>query len=280
MGLLRIPVRYLSMHGTSLEDNVESNIKYTETVWEINAEETAIVLVDVWSKHHLKTHMNRTGAIMANRIAPVIQSARKVGIPIIYAPTPEIARKYPQWTRYAGEEEIFAYPPSPKPQSDWPPKEFKERKGEYTKYSLLSIEVPPDHIEWYEIYREGGIADSIKPETEDFVVATGRQLHRLLKDRGILHLFYAGFATNICLIGRDYGMVPMRRRGYNLILLRDCTSAVENHYTVADLLTTKVFMMHIERDNASTTSEDFIKACDLLPHHVDEPNREEAACQI
>jgi len=59
-------------------------------------------------------------------------------------------------------------------------------------------------------------------------------------------------------------MRAMADRGYNMILIRDCTSALESHDTVAQLLTTRLFIQDIEGHLAfSTTSEDFITACDL-----------------
>jgi len=262
VGLIEVPIRYLSVHSTSYEDNVETNIKYTETVWELDTREAALVLVDVWNKHHIRSHMERTKQIMARKIAALIRIARKVRIPVVYAPSPDIAKKYPQWVRYAGEEEIPTIPPSPIRHSDWPPMQFRKREGIYEKYARLPQERPPDYKgilpHW------DAIADPIKPEPEDYVVATGGQLHRLLKDRKILHLFYAGFATNICVLYRDYGMDAMCKRGYNLVLVRDCTPGIENLYTIADFSVTKVSVMQIERKNSSTTSDDFINACKVL----------------
>ena len=56
----------------------------------------------------------------------------------------------------------------------------------------------------------------------------------------------------------------MADRGYNMILIRDCTSALESHDTVDQLLTTRLFIQDIEGHlEFSTTSEDFITACDL-----------------
>jgi nicotinamidase-related amidase len=116
---------------------------------------------------------------------------------------------------------------------------------------------------WAERLEQRRIVPEVEPLSDDFVVATGEQLHRLLQDRGILHLFYAGFATNICIPFRDYGLRAMRRRGYNLILLRDCTTAIETHDTVAELLITRLAIRDFEMmDIAWTaTSDDFLQAC-------------------
>src|SRR5918911_1717435 len=101
--MLRLPVRYLSMHSTCPDDNVEANIAPTDTVLELDPRQTALVLVDVWNKHHVKSHMERTGQIMRERIAPLLPVVRQAGIRVIYAPSPEVAHKYPQWQRAFGQ---------------------------------------------------------------------------------------------------------------------------------------------------------------------------------
>ena len=49
---------------------------------------------------------------------------------------------------------------------------------------------------------------------KEFVVATGEPLHELARQLGIMHLIYAGFATNWCILNRDYGMWAMAQRGF------------------------------------------------------------------
>lgn len=96
------------------------------------------------------------------------------------------------------------------------------------------------------------------------VVATGDQLHRLCKDRGILHLFYAGFAANICIPCKDYGVRAFRARGYNTILLRDGTTASESQVTIADLAGTRQAIRQLEMADVATTvtSAAFVEACE------------------
>lgn len=69
------------------------------------------------------------------------------------------------------------------------------------------------------------------------------------------------FATNWCVIGRDYGMIAMCNKGYNNILIRDATTGVEFHDTVNDLTATKISIREIETKYAwSTTTADFVAA--------------------
>jgi len=257
MDLIRISVRYFVMQGTNPEDIVESNIRYSEVIWEIDSNEAALVLVDLWNKHVIRSHMERIVEIVDDKISSAMQIARKAGITVIHAPSGTIAKKYPQWTRYAGDEELN--PPRWQPPS-WPPEDFRNKTEKYAQYAhrFYSEDISKFAREYY---KDQEIPEIVKPEPEDFVIATGRQLQRLLEHRKILHLFYAGFAANDCLIHKDYGVRAMGERGYNIILLRDCTTAIESSYTLKNSKATELIVQYIELRYSSTTSEDFIKAC-------------------
>jgi nicotinamidase-related amidase len=223
------------------------------------------VLVDVWNKHHVKSHMERTGRIMREQIAPLLPVVRAAEIAVIYAPSPEIAHKYPHWQRNAVEAVPESQQPKSKiqnPKSDWPPADFRRRTGAYSRYARRPGETPagyegplPDWWHW------DAIDASIAPQMEDAVVATGEELHRLLSERQILFLLYAGFATNICVLYRDYGVHAMGARGYLPILLRDCTTGIENRDTLADFTTTRLAIQEIERRYYSALGSDLARAC-------------------
>lgn len=252
MGTLSLPVRYWAMESGAPEENLESNVRYVEPEWTVESEETALVMVDVWGSHAWKSHLDRGMAIAAAKLVPVVEAARAAGVTIVHAPAPLAAKKYPQWTRFADDADID---PRPAPDQAWPPEEFRLRQGEYARYDLTPSRPVPVVPEAEEI------ADLVAPRPEDLVVATGSQLHRAMIYHRVLHLLYVGFATNSCVILRDYGMNAMRRLGYNTVLLRDCTTAIENTQTVADEGMTRYAVMDIERSSASTTSSDFIAAC-------------------
>ena len=84
----------------------------------------------------------------------------------------------------------------------------------------------------------------------------------MLTHRRRLHLFYAGFATNICVLFRDYGTRAMAQRGYNVILLRDCTTGIEHRETLEGHWLTRAAINSIEIFTGhTTTSEQFLRAC-------------------
>lgn len=255
-----LKAQYQAMQSTCPDDNVEANIVPTQAELNLDPVETAMVLVDVWGGHPLKSHYERTGRIMATTLRPCIEAARRARIAVIYAPSPPVARAYPQWLRYASEEELESDEHEHEP--DWPPPEFRQCDGKYSSLRRSPNESPPNyHGELPDWWHIRDIAASIAPTPEDFVVATGEQLHRLLRHRRIVHLIYAGFATNICVTYRDYGLQAMRRRGYSPVLLRDCTTGIETRETIAGFAITEAVLKDLERWFYTSDSRAFIQAC-------------------
>ncbi len=246
------------MHSVSPDDNVEANIAPVEEVYEIDPGAAALVLVDTWNKHPIRSHLARTAEIMRTRMAPLLPVARRTGVMVIYAPSPDVAPRYRQWQRTFGGRTGHGQAPRP----DWPPPGLRERTGPYAQYRRRSDAVPPDYggpfPDWW---RWDAIAEWIAPEPDDYVVATGDELHELLAERRIAFLLYAGFATNICVLYRDYGMLGMGARGYLPILLRDCTVAIETRATLAEMTTTRVVLQEIERRYYTAESGHLIQAC-------------------
>lgn len=257
---LRIPARFYRLY---LEDKPygcsERDFHYVERMIEIPVGESALVLVDCWNKHYCTSYMSRSKAIIENKIVPVVEAARKAGMAIIHAPSSNVAGRYPQSKRLfePGDEEKG--PTYASVDAEWPPKEFVEREGTYS--SLKRVFSPPRET-WKGEYETMMIAEPVAPKPDDYVVISGSHLHKILKKLQLLHLFYVGFATNMCLQHRDYGMRAMSERGYNPILIRDCTTAVESHETLDDLLITRMSAHEIEMKYAfSTDSPGFIEAC-------------------
>ena len=258
---MKLKVRYQSMESTCPDDNVESNIGTVEASFDLDPKETALVLVDVWGGHHIKSHYERTDRIMKEHIRPCIRAARAVDISVVYAPSPKIARSYPQWVRYAGWADMDLKK-NDVTQDEWPPSKYRQAEGKYSSLRRRDNEKMGNYHgplpAWWHIK---DIASSIAPSDGDFVVATGSQLHRLLRHRGLVHLIYAGFAANICIVYRDYGLQAMRARGYLPMLLRDCTTAIETRDTFPELSLTKSVIGDLERWFPTTDSAAFVSAC-------------------
>src|SRR3989304_2423854 len=133
--------RYQAMQSTGPDDNVEANIVSTEAWLEIAPAEAALVLVDVWGGHHVKSHYERTGAIMREKIAPAIRACRGAGVTLVYDPSPQVAARSPQSVRYAGDADLS--PTAPEVDRDWPPEDFRACSGRYSSLKKEASEMPP-----------------------------------------------------------------------------------------------------------------------------------------
>ena len=232
----------------------EEHFGHGQMDWTLSTEACALVLVDCWDQHVVETHLERGGRISRERILPVVRACRSAGIAVVHAPSPPQAKLYPQWTRYADERTLFG---SSGTGPDWPPEDLRRRTGDY---AALARPPEPHRERWARESPTRKIMDFLGPEPEDYVVATGEQLHRLCRHRRIVHLFYAGFAANICVQRRDYGVWAMIDRGYNTILLRDCTTAIEHSETWDGMWLTRCSILDMELRAASATSESLVTA--------------------
>ena len=256
---MKLRVQYQAMQSTGPTDNVEGNIVHTQLVADLDPAETALVLVDTWGEHPLKSHYERTGMITETKIRPALDAARVAGITPIYAPSAQVAARYSQSARLPEPEGPGTVQPA---SDDWPPAEYRDLAEPYASLKREPGELPPDSADrpepWHQIMT---IHNAIVPAADDRVVASGDQLHQVLRERRLVHLIYVGFATNICIRFRDYGVHAMRDRGYHPILLRDATTGIETRDTYDDYLITRASLLDLERWIFTANVEDFIVGC-------------------
>ena len=234
----------------------EEHFGYVHLPVSVKPEQAALVLVDCWDRIIVESFQERAGRICEETIRPVLEACRSAGMTIVHAPSPPVAEKFRDfWPESAGNAEA-----TPAPARDWPPEDFARRQGEWAHLQARRSGLHQEQLD--RIDRGRSIHSAVLPQDGDYVIATGDQLNRLCREQGILYLFYVGFATNICVPDRDYGLRAMRERGYALVLLRDATTGVEARDTYPMLAATSVMIHQFElRDIAGTiTSDAFLAA--------------------
>ena len=247
---LQLRVQY---YQDTTSDNApvrEENFVRREIDMALPVAQTALVLVDVWNVFRRQSTLERAEVIIREAVVPVLAAVREAGITIVHAPSPKIAEQFAQLARHR--------PPESEPAPGWPPAEFRRREGPYAAYGGTRHRLPGRSWPFSELT----VSPAIEVREDDAVIATGQQLHELLVERHILHLLYAGFAVNYCVLGRDYGMRAMVKRGYNLILLRDATGGVEYGDTLDSMMATEIAVREVEDRLGFTASNvDFLAAC-------------------
>jgi nicotinamidase-related amidase len=237
----------------------ESNFGAITETLELPIEETALILCNCWNQSASSTHRERALRIMHDHIQTALHAARAAGLTIVHAPTPRIAEKYTHLNPYIepGDKELF--PRFGERDPEWPPADFYQRTEGYAGFKR-DYQVPWDVSA--EKFKTLDFDPIVAPIQTDFVISTASQLCRLLAHKKILHLIYAGFATNGGMLRRDYSVSAMAWLGYNPIVLRDCTTADEYHDTVDQLMATHVTLRWFEYALGYTALEaDFTQAC-------------------
>ena len=248
---VRIKPRYYRWHVDPGVEWMETNTGYAHLDWEVPLAQTALVLVDVWAHHYLKDTEARSEEIVRERIVPLAAACRKAGMQLIHAPAPGLAEEHPARVKLVSDEEMAG-----SRLDDWPPPEFRSRSGDYRAYARP---VEPREAELVKMRSKRQMHPLVQVEGDDVVILNGEELHRFCKQKGILFLFFLGFNTNACILLRDYGTIEMNKRGYEVIILRDCGTGMESFETHDALWQTRGAVLFLEMyGKFSATSEELI----------------------
>lgn len=249
-GMLSLHPRYYRWYVDPGVEWLETNTDYATLDWNIPLSQTALVLVDVWQRHYIKDTEARAEAIINNTLAPLVSACRKSGLQVIHAPSPPVAKLHPNWVKLVSASEMNTKHDS------WPPAAFRNLSGVYRLYNR------PEEPREAERQKLPPLTfhPKIVPVGKEAVVATGEELHRYCRQQGVLFLLFAGFNTNACILSRDYGTLRMSERGYQVMLVRDCTTGMESKYTQVSMSQTTGAILLLEMfGQYSVGSDDIIK---------------------
>ncbi len=259
---LHIRPRYYRWYVNPGQEWVEKNLGYAFLDWKVPRRQAALVLVDVWDRHYIKDPAVRAEKIIQEKIRPLLAAWRRGGLEVIHAPAPPQAISQPGWIGRGAKPDPAAKPvPADNAAADvsatWPPLEFRRKTGPYREFARPEEPMEPERLK-----RVKGLSihPGVWPLPGEAVVATGDELHRYCRQKGILFLFYVGFNTNACILLRDYGTIEMSNRGYEVILVRDCTTGMESFETTDQLWQTRAAIQFLEMfGKYSITSDELIQ---------------------
>ena len=228
-----------------------------EVEFALPVERTALVLVDLWNVHHIEGWLKRASKITEEVVGPVVAKAREAGVMVVHAPSPEVAARQQQAVY---REDLGV---RKEVEEGWPPRDFRLRRGEYGAFAGPREQPPGLDFRWRELEPRLDMAPLIEIYEDEFLVANAEQLRALGGERGVLHLVYAGFAANWCVLYRDYGIMGMSGRGYNCLLIRDATEGIEYPDTLEQGWATELAIREVEQKYGFTLSSgEFMQACD------------------
>ena len=231
--------------------------------------QTAIIVCDMWDRHHCPTAEKRV-VELCPRMNDVLESARKRGILIIHAPSSCMeaykdhpGRKLAQSAPAAKELPIDI--------AKWCYKIPSEEKGEYPIDQTDSCDCEKEGIAAHE---KAMAAEGRNPKApwkkqnplltirdEDPISDSGVEIWNLLTARGINNVMLLGVHTNMCVLGRPFGLRQMAKNGKNTALVRDLTDTMynpEKRPHVSHFKGTELIIEHIEKYVCATITSDQI----------------------
>jgi nicotinamidase-related amidase len=242
-------------------NNLSKHYKLRERQIDIPLNQTALILIDTWELERKRFESSNNDDI-AKQIKPLLKMARAVDMLVLHAPHRPIG-----WDGINHKQrDLDLRGPSDTPRSvlpvwvkknkinknQWPPVEFIFRLKEYSKYSRYSN---PLYIPYPKIL---GIHKDLLPKKREreFIASSFNDVQKIFKDYKILHLLYAGAATNQCIVMRPVGIRNMSAHGYNTIIIRNATIGSELHNTIDSQRVTKAAILDIEINNGFSVDKD------------------------
>lgn len=199
--------------------------KFTNVDW--NASETAIIICDMWSDHPCKLAAQRVGEL-APRMNAAVTKARDHGAFIVHAPSGGVEKFYAD-TPFRARMKDAAAVTAPVPiTGNW--------ECELDRETELPVEAnklgeglvngcdDPQPVPHPDFDRREHPA--IKIIGWDGISQSGQEMWNVFQREGIRNIVLMGVHTNMCVLGRPFGIRMMVKLGFNVALCRDLTDAL------------------------------------------------------
>ena len=231
--------------------------------------QTAIIVCDVWDLHHCRNAVLRLEEFLP-RLNDVLNNARDRGMIIIHSPSDcmPFYEDHPARRRAAAAPRAEFVPPECDSWCSVVPTE------EGAMYPIDQSDGgedddPDEHARWAEQLKQMDRnpeapwkrqVDAINIDAErDYISDRGTEVWNVLQACGIHNVILTGVHTNMCVLGRPFGLRQMARNGMNVVLMRDLTDTMYNprrwpyvsHFTGTDLI-----VSYIERYVCPTITSD------------------------
>lgn len=227
------------------------NLPIAETA-EWNASETAIIICDMWADHPCKMAAQRVDR-MAPKMNDVISQARDHGVAIIHAPSGGI--KLYEETPFRARIKKAKFSKPPVPIQSWcylnPEKESPLPVDDTIKRSKeSSIRGCDDPEANYKKNTDRHEHPAIKIVGYDVISDNGQEIYNFLQQEQRKNIVLMGVHTNMCVLGRPFGIRQLNYLGMNVVLCRDLTDALydpRDRPYVSHTRGTEMIIEHIER---------------------------------
>lgn len=229
----------ITLHAEDFQLRLQSaTSKTSATTWP--ADKTAVILCDVWDYHHCFNAQNRLGEMLP-RMNALIAEARRRGATIIHAPSDCM----PHYEQHPARVRAMEIPKQdlPKDIASWCSTSPAEEASMAMAYPLDQSDGgedddPDAHQKWASHLRSLGRNPSMPWKAQstaitiesdrDFISDRGDEVWSILRSRKIEHVILLGVHTNMCVLGRPFGLRQMVKQKMEVVLVRDMTDCMYN----------------------------------------------------
>jgi len=187
---------------------------------EWKASETVVIICDMWDGHYCRLAAQRVDA-MAPRMNRVITAARAHGVLIIHAPSG--CMDVYATTAHRWRMKLAPVSKTPIPLKGWC---YRDPAREPELPVDVSKQPCDDPVVGKAVRRFSKQHAAIKITGFDGVSHSGQEIFNVLRREGIRNVVLMGVHTNMCVLGRPFGIRQMVRLGFNVALARDLTDAM------------------------------------------------------
>ena len=272
----------LRLHGRRRVPVPNASETYEPVVEELEwkTAETAIIICDMWTNLWCRSATQRIG-ILAPKMNRVITAARNHGVMIIHAPSSGV--HHYEGTEYRTRMQAAPTVRPPVPIQRWcylePDREVRLPIDD----SDGGCDDPGNSTYYRDFDRHEHPA--IQIVGYDGISASGEEIYNFCLQQGIKNIVMMGVHTNMCVLGRPFGIRQLIKLGFNVVLARDLTDAMydpRDYPYVSHTRGTELVIEHIETHWCpSIPDEDLTRiigsSADPLPEVVRNRPPEEAA---
>ena len=210
------------------------------TTEKVDPKHVGVIAVDVWNYHWCKTATMRVDAIVP-RMNKALDAARSMGMTVMLCPS-DVVDNY---VGYPQREAVLAMTKLPVP-------------------SVVNVTCPPvpdaggcacGRERCAVNYGWDGMHPALRIAEADLMPDTQAEVYTLCQQRGLTHLIYVGFHTQVCLLGKPMGLKAMKSAGLRCVLARDMTDAHPGYDPARNFtpdLNTEQVVEHFEKHLAPT----------------------------
>lgn len=214
----------------------------------------AVVICDMWDAHHCVSAARRVVQV-APRMNEVVAVLREQGALIVHAPAGCVDFYADTPARMRAIQAPRAQAPAPIDWNDPDPAREAALPATLVDTGPCSCDSPEPCCHAGPPYPWTRQTPLIDIHADDAVTDDGQELFNLLEHRGIEDVVVMGVHTNLCVLGRPYGIRQLVYLGKRPVLCRDLTDSFHRDPR-GHLWGTEQVVAHVERHWCPTVTSD------------------------